>query len=102
MDGVIQLLMLGLPVMMLCLLAGLISSVTVLVNEGRGRSFPMSRIFGWINLGWLGPLVLLSAAAPTSDVRLMFAFTAAVFALVGVMGLRLALRARAEVQHAPE
>ena len=46
---------------------------------------------------WIGPLALLSATAPTRDVRLMFAFAAVVFALVGIGGLRMALRARAEV-----
>ena len=97
MDGLVQLLMLGLPVMVLSLIAGLGASVAVLVHEARGRSFVISRALGWLNLGWIGPLALLSATAPTRDVRLMFAFAAVVFALVGLGGLRMALRARAEV-----
>lgn len=98
MDGVIEILLLGLPLMILSLLAGLGLSVAALANEGRGRASGASRIFGWINLALTLPMILIGGAAEARDVRMMFAFAAAAFCLVGLLGLRLPLRARDDAE----
>lgn len=94
MDTVIQLLILGIPLMLLSLLVGLGSCVAVLVHEGRGRTSVVSQVVGLINLILILPLSALSWTAETRDVRFMFAFAAGAFALVGLLALRLPQRYR--------
>jgi hypothetical protein len=92
MATVVNILILLLPVMVLCLLAGLGLCIAVLANEGRGWTSGVSQIVGLINLLMIVPLTLLSWAAETRDVRFMFMFAAGVFALVGLFGVRLPAR----------
>jgi hypothetical protein len=93
MQRVIEILLIGLPVMLVFLLVGLGLCVAVLAKQGRGGASRASQIVGLINLGLVVPLSVLSWAAD-DEVRLMFMFVAAAFALVGFLGLRLPLRFR--------
>lgn len=94
MASIIDILLLGLPVMVLSLLVGLGLSIVVLAREGRGRTSVASQIVGLVNLVMIVPLTLLSWAADTRDVRFMFMFAAGAFALVGVLGIRVPQRFR--------
>jgi hypothetical protein len=94
MDTVIQISILGVPLMLLSLLVGLGSCIAVLVQEGRGRTSGVSQIVGMINLLFILPLSILSWGAETQDVRFMFMFAAGAFALVGLLGLRIPQRFR--------
>ncbi|PRQ07619.1 hypothetical protein [Enhygromyxa salina] len=94
MQRLVDILLLGLPVMVVFLLLGLALSVAVLIKEGRGRASRISQIVGLINLALVIPLSVLSWAAELGGPRLMFMFSAGAFALVGLLGLRLPLRFR--------
>lgn len=94
MQSFVDILLIGLPVMVLLLLAGLGLCLAVLAKQGQGRASRASQIVGLINLGLVVPLSLLSWTAALSGTRLMFMFVAGAFALVGLLGLRLPLRFR--------
>ncbi|KIG15882.1 hypothetical protein DB30_05189 [Enhygromyxa salina] len=94
MQRIVDILLLGLPVMVVFLLLGLGLCIAVLVKEGQGRAARASQIVGLINLGLVVPLSGLSWAADLGGARLMFMFSAGAFALVGLLGLRLPLRFR--------
>jgi sugar phosphate permease len=94
MPSIIDILLLGLPLMVLILLVGLGACVAVVAQEGRGRASAVSRIAGLINLACIIPMTMLSWAAESQDVRYMFLFAAGAFALVGLLGLRLPQRYR--------
>ncbi|PRP90025.1 hypothetical protein ENSA5_68660 [Enhygromyxa salina] len=94
MATVVEILLLALPLMVVSLIAGLGLSVVVIAKEGRGRSRMASQVVGLVNLALILPLTLLSWAAETRDVRYMFMFVAAAFALIGYLGLRLPQRFR--------
>jgi ABC-type Na+ efflux pump permease subunit len=94
MASIIDLLILGVPLMVLSLLVGLGACIAVMAQEGRGRSSAVSHLVGLINLVLIIPLTVLSWAAQSPDVRYMFMFAAGAFALVGLLGLRLPQRYR--------
>jgi amino acid permease len=94
MASIIDILILGLPLMMLSLLVGLGACIAVITQEGRGRTSAVSHVTGLINLLLIIPLSVLATAAETRDVRFMFMFAAGAFALVGLLGLRLPQRFR--------
>jgi hypothetical protein len=89
-----DILLLGLPVMVLCLLVGLALVIAVLATEGRPRVSTASQIAGLINLALIVPLGILAWAADTRDVRWMFMFAAGAFAFVGLLGIRVPRRFR--------
>ena len=89
-----EILTLGVPLMVLVLLAGLGLSIAVIVAEGRGRVVFASQVVGLINLLLILPLGLLAWTAETRDVRWMFMFAAGAFALVGLLGLGIGNRYR--------
>lgn len=92
MSAVYDILIVCLPLMVLCLLAGLGLTIAVLAREGRGRASLASQIVGLINLALIIPLTLLSWSAETRDVRFMFMFAAGAFALIGLLGFRMPAR----------
>ena len=94
MVGVVELLVLALPLMLACLLVGLGLSIAVLANEGRGWTNKAAQVFGLLNLLMIVPLTLMSWVAESRDVRFMFMFAAGAFALVGLLGLRVPRRFR--------
>ena len=94
MERVVEIAIFVLPVLLLSLLVGLGSIIAVLANEGRGRSGVVSRLVGLLNLLMILPLATVALTAPTRDVRWMFAFGAGVFALLGLLGLRMPARYR--------
>lgn len=85
-------LMLLLPLFLLSLLAGLGVSFAVLMTEGRESVRRASRVIGGLNLALTLPLVMLALDAEALDVRRMFLFSVATFALVGIMGFRFPAR----------
>ena len=94
MATIVDILILGIPVMILALVVGLGLCIAAIAKEGRGRSTLASQIAGLVNLALIIPLTFLSWAADARDVRNMFMFAAGVFALVGLLGLRMPQRFR--------
>jgi hypothetical protein len=95
MESLTHVLLLLIPLMVLCLLAGLGLTIAVLVSEGRnGKAVMASQIVGLINLALILPLGMLAWTADTRDIRWMFMFATGAFALVGLMGLRMPRRYR--------
>jgi hypothetical protein len=94
MPSAAEIMLLALPLMVLCLLTGLGLGIAVVANEGRGKVVFVSQLVGLINLALIMPLGLLAWAAETRDVRWMFMFAAAAFALIGLFGLRISNRYR--------
>ena len=92
MSSLAKLLILGLPVLLSIMLAGIGFGFAVLAREGEGRVRGITRIIGWINVVLAAPLVYLSIVADTADVQRMFGFCAAAFIVVGLMDLRFVAR----------
>jgi len=92
MSSLADLLLLALPVLLLSLIAGLGLGFAVLMSDGKASIRRASRIVAFINLGSILPLVAFAVSAEAVDVRGMFAFAAAAFAVVGGMGLRFPAR----------
>lgn len=94
MVGLVEFLVLVLPLMLVCLLVGLGLGIAVIANEGRGWTNKASRVFGLVNSSMVAPLGLLAGTVESGDVRLMFLFAAGAFAVVGVLGFRMPRRFR--------
>ena len=94
MARIAEIVVLFLPVLLVALLFGLGATIAVFANEGRGRSNLLSRVAGTINMVIAGLLMLVAVTAEARDVRGMFLFSAIVFILIGVFGLRAPTRFR--------
>ena len=92
MDRLVDILLLGLPLIVLPLLLGLAAVIRLLAREGRGRTPRHSRVLGAINLAMMAPLGLLGWSAEGGDLRWSFWFAALVFAFLGLLGLLLPRR----------
>jgi hypothetical protein len=92
MPSLVDILLLIIPLMVLSLLVGLALMIAAVATEGRPRVVFASQIAGLINLALIVPLGLLAWTADSRDVRWMFMFAAGAFALVGLLGIRVARR----------